>query len=139
MKESKWSATHCRALSLLLLVGALSNDSLAAPGDVDLSFDPGSGVNEAVSAFALQPDGKVIILEEFTTVKGLVRHGIARLNADGSADSSFNPGTEASENSSIAVQQDGKMLVGRSIWPTTGSITNWGIFRLNSDKSPDTN
>jgi hypothetical protein len=59
MKKSKSSATHIRALSLLLLLGALSNDSSAAPGDVDLSFDPGSGVtglNGAVRTVAVQPD-----------------------------------------------------------------------------------
>src|SRR5687768_4928322 len=92
MKESKFSAKHFRALSLLLLIGALSNDSSAAPGDVDLSFDPGSGVNGSVLATAVQPDGKVIIGGSFSTVKGLVRRGLARLNVDGSSDSTFNPG-----------------------------------------------
>ena len=52
MKESKRSATHICALSLLLLIGTLGNDSSAAPGDVDLSFDPGSGVNGGVKAMA---------------------------------------------------------------------------------------
>lgn len=56
-----------------------------------LSFDPGSGVSGTVNAVVLQPDGKVIIAGAFTTVKGLARPGIARLNADGSGDSSFNP------------------------------------------------
>src|SRR5881397_1342600 len=94
MKKSKWSAAHIRALSLLLLIGALSNDSAAAPGDVDLSFDPGSGVNGQVNALVVQPDGKVIIGGEFTTIKGIARHKIARLNADGSAESSFDPDVE---------------------------------------------
>src|SRR5207244_7981712 len=97
----------------------------------------------AVSAFALQPDGRVMIGGWFTTVKGLVRRGIARLNADGSGDSSFDAGAGpyggAYEDSSIVVQQDGKVLVSHSAWPNPGSITNWGIFRLNSDGSLDTN
>ena len=42
---------------------------------------------------ALQPDGKVLIGGGFTTVNGTNRSGIARLNANGSLDSSFNPGT----------------------------------------------
>ena len=42
---------------------------------------------------AVQPDGKVLIGGDFTTVNGTNRNGIARLNADGSLDSSFNPGT----------------------------------------------
>ena len=60
---------------------------------MDLSFDPGFGVNGTVNAVVVQPDGKVIIGGEFTTVKGLARTNIARLNADGSGDPTFNPGT----------------------------------------------
>jgi len=41
MKASKWSATHVRAVSLLLLVAAFANTSLAAPDDVDLTFEAG--------------------------------------------------------------------------------------------------
>src|SRR6188508_698722 len=78
--------------SLLLQLSTLCIHSRGAAGDVDLSFDPGSGVNGTVSAVVVQPDGKVIIGGTFTTVKGLARPGLARLNADGSGDSSFNPG-----------------------------------------------
>ena len=129
MKESKWSGIRVRALSLLLLIGALGNDSSAAPGDVDLSFDPGSGVNGAVNAVAVQPDGKAIIGGQFSTVKGLARPGIARLNADGSGDSSFNPGAMPGGFISIGLQSDGKVLVGNYS----------GILRLNADGSLDTN
>ena len=79
MKQSKRSAPRLRALTLLLVIGALSNNLPAAPGDVDLSFDPGSGVNGSVTALAVQSDGKVIIGGSFSTVKGLARRGIARL------------------------------------------------------------
>src|ERR1041385_3798044 len=89
MKESKWSATHICAASLLLWMGVLTNNSFAAAGDLDLSFDTGSGINGAVGAVAVQSDGKFLIGGAFTTVKGLVRVGFARLNADGSGDSSF--------------------------------------------------
>jgi len=137
MKESKWSATHLRALSLLLLIGALSNDSLAAPGDVDLSFDPGSGVNGSVTALAVQPDGKVIIGESFTTVKGLMRRGIARLNADGSGDPTFNPGTGSEGGvKAVALQPDGKVLIAGSFTNVNGMSKN-GIARLNADGSLD--
>src|SRR5678809_865722 len=97
MKESKWSGIRVRALSLLLLIGALGNNSSTAPGDVDLSFDPGSGVNGGVKAMALQPDGKLIVGGGFTTVRGLARQSIARLNPDGSGDVTFDAGTNADQ------------------------------------------
>src|SRR6185295_12718189 len=52
----------------------------AAPGDVDLSFDPGSGVvppgvSGPIHTMVVQPDGKILIVGEFRTVKGSVKSG----------------------------------------------------------------
>jgi uncharacterized delta-60 repeat protein len=136
MKEWKWSATRICALSLVLLVGALSNESLAAPGDVDLSFDPGSGVNEGVKAVALQPDGKLIIGGGFTIVRGLVRQNIARLNADGSGDPTFDAGTNTDQYgiTAIALQSDGKVIFTRGY----GAPPGREVARLNTDGTLDT-
>ena len=91
MKKPFSVRTIILAGSLLLQLNTLCFQSRGAPGDVDLSFDPGSGVNGPVNTVAVQPNGKVLIGGQFTTVKGLARPGLARLNADGSGDSSFNP------------------------------------------------
>src|ERR1051326_1412345 len=135
MKESKSLAARVRSIGFLLVFRRFAMKSTAAPGDLDLSFDPGSGVNGPVNAIVAQPDGKVIIGGSFTTVKGLARRGIARLNADGSGDPSFNPGAPFTSPITIyalALQSDGKVLVGHE-----GS--NYGLTRLNSDGSYDTN
>ena len=50
-----------------------------------------SGTNGEVRALAVQSDGKIIIGGDFTTVAGVSRNYIARLNSDGSLDESFNP------------------------------------------------
>ena len=135
MKESKWSATHIRAVSLLLLVAAFANSSLAAPGDVDLTFDPGSGLNGEVKTMALQPDGKLIIGGRFTTVRGLARQSIARLNPDGSGDPVFDAGTNADHYiSAIAIQPDGKVIFTREYIPSFGHK----VARLNTDGTLDT-
>src|SRR5690349_1912130 len=89
--------TMILAGNLLLQLVTFCFHSRGAAGDVDLSFEPGSGVNRGVTKMALQPDGKVIIGGGFTTVKGLVRTGVARLNADGNGDSSFIGGTGSSD------------------------------------------
>ena len=67
-------------------------------GTLDLSFDPGA--NGQVFALALQPDGKILVGGDFTTLGGggsgaTARQHLARLNADGSLDASFNPGANA--------------------------------------------
>ena len=43
--------------SLLLQLSVLCFHSLGTAGDVDLSFDPGSGVNGQINALVVQPDG----------------------------------------------------------------------------------
>ena len=48
------------AVTLLLLPGMLCSQSHGAAGDVDLSFDPGSGVNGGVRAVVLQPAGEPV-------------------------------------------------------------------------------
>ena len=60
---------------------------------------------------------------------------IARLNADGSVDASFNPDANGAVNS-LAVQPDGKVLVG-GFFTTIGGQTRNNIARLNADGSAD--
>src|SRR3954452_15944534 len=91
MKKQNPVRTVILAGSLLLSFGVLCFCSNGAAGDVDLSFDPGLGVNGPVSAAVVQPDGKVIIGGHFTTVRGHARTNLARLNPDGSANVTFNP------------------------------------------------
>jgi uncharacterized delta-60 repeat protein len=146
MKKRYSVRTIILAGSLLLQLNTLCFYSRGAPGDVDLSFDTGFGINgwvnddypfTVVNALVAQPDGKIIIGGSFTTIKGLVRTNIARLNADGSGDSSFVSAPMNYRVSSLALQSDGKVLVGSSGEDIDGPTV--ALIRLNSDGSPDTN
>ena len=64
-----------------------------------------------VFATAVQPDGKTLIGGQFTTVLGVARSYLARLNTDGTLDTDFNPNANDIVYS-IAVLADGKILVG---------------------------
>ena len=59
----------------------------------------------------MQPDGKILIGGIFTSVLGVPRNNIARLNTDGTLDTPFDPNANNSVNT-IAVQADGQILVG---------------------------
>jgi uncharacterized delta-60 repeat protein len=68
-----------------------------------------------VNATAMQPDGKVLIAGSFTNILGVPRNHIARLNTDRTLDTAFDPNVSSSaalEMKAIAVQADGKILVG---------------------------
>jgi uncharacterized delta-60 repeat protein len=84
---------------------------LEADGTVDTTFDPGTGADNSVYALALQPDGKIIVGGTFGSIDGIAREGIARLNADGTLDTAFDPRMEGNVYT-LAVQPDGAVLVG---------------------------
>jgi uncharacterized delta-60 repeat protein len=68
---------------------------LNADGSLDSAFSTsqGSGADAPVRAVEVQNDGKVIIGGDFQHVDGVPRNYLARLNADGSLDTTFDPGT----------------------------------------------
>src|ERR1700682_532602 len=116
---------------------------LNADGTVDMSFNPGT--NSIVQTVAVQPDGKILIGGNFSAVGGgdglaTLRQYIARLNADGTVDMSFNPGAN-NVVYALVVQPDGKILVGGNFFKLggggVGTTTRNAIGRLNADGSLD--
>lgn len=115
---------------------------LNSDGSRDASFAaPDGEANNNVLALALQPGGKIIIGGEFTQVGPAARNRIARLNPDGSLDRSFDPGSGVAGNISpavytVALQKDGKVLIGGNFDTVDGVVRNT-IARLNSNGSLD--
>jgi uncharacterized delta-60 repeat protein len=72
-----------------------------ADGTLDTAFRTatGAGANDWIYAAAIQTDGKILIAGQFTTFNGVARNRLARLNADGSLDLTFDPG--AGPNSAV--------------------------------------
>ncbi len=110
---------------------------LNANGSLDTNFDPGNGTALLVQTIAVQADGKILIGGLFTNMGGTDVNNIARLNADGSIDPSFNMGTGANDYvADIKLQSDGKILIGGYFTEYNGTpITN--IARLNTDGTLD--
>jgi uncharacterized delta-60 repeat protein len=125
-----------RLLFTVLALLALAVRLQAAPGDVDPSFDAGSVVNGSVSTLVHQPDGKIVIGGNFTTVRGALRKGLARLNADGTADLTFNPATNESFTWCVALQPDGKLWVASGFLDFGHSRSR--LVRLHADGTLDT-
>ncbi|MEQ1748674.1 MAG: choice-of-anchor D domain-containing protein, partial [Prosthecobacter sp.] len=111
-----------------------------SPGEIDVGYTPPI-VGSHVTATAVQPDGKIIIGGNFTSVNGVPRSNIARLNADGSLDTGFDPKTNGVVYS-LAVQPDGKILLGgvfTTLQPNgaVSATTRWNVARVNADGSLD--
>ena len=126
---------------------AAANDfvmRLNADGTRDTTFNPaGTGADKWVKAIALQSDGKIVIGGEFTAYNGDsgVSDKVMRLNADGTRDTSFDAGGAGADAmvESVAVQPDGKIVVGGSFTTYNGDAgaSNY-VMRLNADGKPDT-
>ncbi|HEY6228596.1 MAG TPA: Calx-beta domain-containing protein, partial [Verrucomicrobiae bacterium] len=113
-------------------------------GSVDTNFNTSVGANGSVRSLAVQPDGRILVGGIFSSIQGVAANNIARLNPDGSVDTSFNAATDvvAAKRGangpvlSIAVQIDGKIVLGGDFGEYNG-VTRRGITRLNSDGGND--
>lgn len=61
-------------------------------GDIDTSFNVGTGVNNTLKCIIVLNNNKVLICGSFTSYNGTSVGRIARLNSNGSLDTSFNSG-----------------------------------------------
>ncbi|MBZ4035946.1 T9SS type A sorting domain-containing protein [Flavobacterium sp. 17A] len=110
---------------------------LNADGTTDNSFNVGTGANATINTAALQADGKIVIIGGFTSYNGIAKNRIARINADGTLDTTFEPGSGFNSYNSIAVQTDGKILIG-GYFTSYNGVARKHIARLNSDGTLDT-
>ncbi len=122
---------------LIFLLGMLVGQAVGQSGAVDGTFNPGSGVNGAVYDVAVQADGKLVIGGEFTAFNGVPRSNLARLNADGSLDTTFAPGNIVGRVEALVVQSDGKVVIGGE-FSSVGGIARRSLARLNPDGAVDT-
>ncbi|RYD92909.1 MAG: hypothetical protein EOP50_11980, partial [Sphingobacteriales bacterium] len=111
--------------------------SLAQQGSIDPYFNTGTGFNGRVNGITEQPDHKILVGGDFTSYDGQAVAKIVRLNTDGSLDPTFTAASVASgEVRVIALQSDGKVLVGGSFTAYAGTAAN-RLVRLNADGSLD--
>ncbi len=119
---------------------------LNADGTLDATFNPGSGFDYGVFTSSIQIDGKIILGGEFISYNGTSRSGIARLNPDGTIDTSFDPGggfvpspgfPSGHRVCTSSIQTDGKIVLGGSFSGYNGNL-RIAIVRLNQDGTLDT-
>jgi hypothetical protein len=133
---SGYSVITLGVLAIALVFAGCSNpqanDTIPDSGTQDTGFlATGAGADGVVYSVAVQSDGKVLIGGEFTTYNGTSRGRVARLNSDGSLDTGFlATGTGADGLVySVAVQSDGKVLIGGG-FTTYNGTSRGNVARL---------
>jgi uncharacterized delta-60 repeat protein len=117
-----------------------SGDSLTmSVSDADFDcYSIGEWGGDIPEMITQQSDGKMIYVGYFTSYAGVAANRIIRLNTDFSIDDTFVYGTGFNaETNAVAIQPDGKILVGGGFTQYNGTARN-RIVRLNTDGSLDT-
>ncbi len=112
---------------------------LLASGQPDPSFGAGGvGANGSVRAIVPLPNGQYLIGGTFTRYDGQTAGRVARLNANGSLDATFNPGGLGADALvlSLAVDGQGRVLVGGMFHRFNGQPAA-GLVRLSAAGVPD--
>ena len=110
---------------------------LLPDGSLDTSFTPPL-LGGTVRDIAVQPDGKIIAVGQFTSVAGTSLRRIVRLEATGALDTDFTANAGAGTNGDIlavALDADGSILLGGSFssWNNGDLGTGDDLIRLGSD------
>ena len=117
---------------------------LNTDGTLDTTFIGGStsGGNQGIiNEMVIQSDGKILIAGDFISYSSNDCNYFARLNADGTFDSTFDLGTNVGFNNictSVVIQSDGKILVGGGFNVGPDGNSAGGIERLNANGTVDT-
>jgi len=126
--------------SLIPLYGGIPASfiiGLNSVGLIDESFIYGAGFDNIVYTIQIQSDEKILVGGPFSSYDGIPANKIIRLNSDGSIDNTFVIGVGFNDTvRTIAIQSDGKILVGGGFSSYDGVSSNY-IIRLNSDGSID--
>lgn len=126
------------------LVARLNSD-----GSLDPTFNPGTGATDLIAGgidgnndpfvfwVSVQSDGKILITGNFRNYNGASSVGLARINPDGSRDTSFNVGSGLdSWGRSMTLQPNGQILL--SGWFTSYNNQSFNrLVRINLDGSAD--
>lgn len=105
---------------------------LEQSGTRDASFNVGAGFGNLVNDFNPQPDGRILVVGNFTTYNNVTRRHLARLNADGTLDASFRSGVAVNnELRAVGLQADGRIIIGGALQSYDGT-PRFGIARLSA-------
>jgi uncharacterized delta-60 repeat protein len=112
---------------------------LNSNGTLDTGFTANVTVDNNVDAIAVQADGKIVIAGTFRVVNGVAKDFIARLNSNGTIDTSFSGFTTGfdAQVQDIAIASDGSIYCTGPFQSFNGTNTR-GIAKLNSNGSLNT-
>ena len=123
----------------VLAVGDTGSKKWLADGSVDSTYNSFLLVGGSMRDVAITGDGAVVAVGSFTHANGVSSKHIAKFAPDGTRDPAFPQGTSFDNNDvwAVAVQSDGKILVGGRFNAYNGDTSQPRLTRLKADGTPD--
>ena len=121
------------------LVNGVSRNRIArlnANGTLDTTFQNGmAGADNYVGCVAYDPAGRVLIGGQFTSVNGVARKWVARLNSNGSLDTNFLANVD-NYLELVLVQPDSRVIIEGSYISTVDGRSRNRLARLQASNAP---
>ena len=109
---------------------------LNANGTLDTTFQNGmAGADSYVGCVAVDPAGKVLVGGQFSSMNGVGRTNVARLNSNGSLDTNFLANTD-SFLELMLVQPDSRVIIEGSYITSVDGRSRNRLARLQSSNAP---
>ncbi|MDB5271216.1 MAG: Delta-60 repeat protein/Por secretion system C-terminal sorting [Hymenobacter sp.] len=119
-------------------VAATNVVRLNANGSVDTSFSASLSADDEIETIVALPGGKYLVGGYTQNTTTSTFHALARLNADGSFDTTFNANLDINDEANyLLLQPDGKILVAGYLTPGGIPASATGLLRLLPDGTPD--
>jgi len=110
---------------------------LFADGSLDRSFNAANGINGPVRGVAILGDGRLAIVGEFTAVGAVSRNRVALLQADGTLDATFDPGSGFDATVRALQIDTGNRLVCAGAFTQFAGVAAGRIVRLQLNGTRD--
>jgi uncharacterized delta-60 repeat protein len=108
-----------------------------ADGVADPTFTLGLHQAGEIKTMAALPDGKVIVSGDFSFMGDAARNKIARVNVDGSNDTSFDPGTGFDVAPFLVMMQPDSKIIALGAFNNYNGTGQAMLVRINTDGSRD--
>ena len=112
-------------------------EKLNTDGTPDNSFQVNADFNGSINTLKLLSNGQILVGGGFSNYLDAPAGRIARLNPDGSLDTSFNASGIWLFVSAMDLQSDGKIIIGGKVLYNSLGTGVYNLARLNSDGSLD--
>jgi uncharacterized delta-60 repeat protein len=106
-----------------------------------VNFFNGSSSGLTINKIVVQTDGKILVGGQFQQVNSTSKIGLARINTDGSLDTSFSTDLNASSSTDVIVYDtvilpSGKILVAGSLGTINGGARRFAQFNQDGSNDP---